>query len=383
MQECNGAGICGKTAQVKRVCPSADSDEPALLKHQQSGFDPFLAHSMGFIQLSVKIADSEINGGARYRAWAHHRERVLERLGGWQLIVAGPDYATFNIPQSVVLAAASERQAKIPKEERRYWGDKADFCRCLETVLNEMEPRADKASAPSAYQLFCQDKRLEHKEQGHATLLEAKDLGSMWRGLSDEERKPWVEKSDELKSSVPAMGLPRKRSKSKSNGGIPCHVPVHPLPGNLQQVCSENGLDNIDLVVRLIEAKQVCPSPDSRRCPKIMRNKGSVQKSAIEVCTGAFDSVQANGQPMELMHYERRLRGIMFRLHELQSQIAMTMPPPKKQAKVFHPVEFPSVMMQGSFSASTQAVPQGVSGMYSRATRGLERERERDLFDEG
>ena len=32
VQECKGAGTRGKTTQVKRVCPSADSDEPALPK---------------------------------------------------------------------------------------------------------------------------------------------------------------------------------------------------------------------------------------------------------------------------------------------------------------------------------------------------------------
>jgi hypothetical protein len=46
----------------------------------------------------------------------------------------------------------------------------------------------------------------------------------------------------------------------------------------VQQVCTENGLDSLDLVVRIMEGKQ----------------------------------------PMELMNYERRLRVIMNRLHELQ-----------------------------------------------------------------
>ena len=263
--------------------------------HQQSGFDPFLAHSMGFIQLSVKIADSEINGGARYRAWAHHRERVLERLGGWQLIAAGPDYATFNIPQSVVLAAASERQAKIPKEERRYWGDKADFCRCLETVLNEMEPRADKASAPSAYQLFCQDKRLEHKEQGHATLLEAKDLGSMWRGLSDEERKSWCDKSQQMKLTgrlgSALHDMPRQSSQQKAPAILMNPSPPQLLSPAVQHCCLEIGLDPTDLLVRLLESRQ----------------------------------------PEELLSYERRLRLVMHRVYELQYQITTSHCPRKRK----------------------------------------------------
>jgi hypothetical protein len=246
-----------------------------------------------YIQLTAKITDHEINGGIRYKAWTHHRDRVLERLGGWQLIASGPDFATFGIPNSIVAAAASERQAKIPKEERRYWGDKSDFCRCLETVLNEMEPRTEKTSSPSAYLLFCQDKRQELKDQGYARAsFDVKELGSLWKGLSEEERKPWIEKSDQLKSASAAMGISRKRYKPKSSGTMGGHTQVQPLPPIVQQCCSEAGLDSIETIVRLIEGKQ----------------------------------------PMELMLYERRLRGIMNRLHELQFQIATSVPT-KKRAK--------------------------------------------------
>ena len=42
-----------------------------------------------YIQLTAKITDHEVNGAFRYKAWTHHRDRVLERLGGWQLIVSG------------------------------------------------------------------------------------------------------------------------------------------------------------------------------------------------------------------------------------------------------------------------------------------------------
>lgn len=188
-------------------------------------------------------------------------------------------------------AAATERQTRIPKEERRYWGDKSDFCRCLEVVLSEMEPRSDKTPAPSAYMLFCQDKRLEHKEAGHATPLDVKELGAFWKGLNDEERKPWAEKAEQIKLSGATLDMPLKRSKSKSSalagGGA---APAQPLPPAVYQVCTENGLDPMDVLIRLIEHKQ----------------------------------------PMELMGYERRLRVIMNRLHELQFQIATSIPPKKR-----------------------------------------------------
>ena len=35
--------------------------------------------------------------------------------------------------------AATERAAKLSKFERKYWGDKSDFCRCLEAILWEIE----------------------------------------------------------------------------------------------------------------------------------------------------------------------------------------------------------------------------------------------------
>jgi len=100
----------------------------------------------------------------------------------------------------------------------------------------------------------------------------------MWKGLNDEERKPWVEKSDQLKANGPGLGLPRKRSKHRNSTGITGHATIQPLPPAVQQACTENGLDSLDLVVRIMEGKQ----------------------------------------PMELMNYERRLRVIMNRLHELQ-----------------------------------------------------------------
>ncbi len=92
-----------------------------------------------YIQLTVKIGDHEVNGGSRYRAWIEHREAVMLRLRGWELVSTGPDFATFNITQDIVQAAANERAAKLSKFERKYWGDKTDFCRCLEAILYELE----------------------------------------------------------------------------------------------------------------------------------------------------------------------------------------------------------------------------------------------------
>ena len=98
------------------------------------------AHDHGdYISLTVKIGDAELNGCSRYRAWTDHRDAVMQRLGGWDLVATGQDFATFTIPQGVAQAAAIERMAKLSKFDRKYWGDKTDFCRCLETTLWELE----------------------------------------------------------------------------------------------------------------------------------------------------------------------------------------------------------------------------------------------------
>ena len=109
-----------------------------------------------FVQLTVKIADHQVNGAYRYKAWSHYRDMVLQRLAGWQLVASGSDFATFNVPQALASAAATERNQKIPKEDRRFWGDKSDFCRCLETVLNEQEPPYRMVCVCVCFQLACE-----------------------------------------------------------------------------------------------------------------------------------------------------------------------------------------------------------------------------------
>ena len=72
---------------------------------------------------------------------------MLERLGGWQLMSNGQDFATFNIDRG---GRGDRAPDQGPPGERRYWGDKSDFCRCLKVVFSEMAPRADRNPAPSS-----------------------------------------------------------------------------------------------------------------------------------------------------------------------------------------------------------------------------------------
>ena len=42
------------------------------------------------------------------------------------------------LPQTHLAPADRERRARVPKDERQFWSDKNDFCRCLEVVYDEV-----------------------------------------------------------------------------------------------------------------------------------------------------------------------------------------------------------------------------------------------------
>ena len=54
------------------------------------------ADPRGALQVQVKIGDHEQNGNFRYKAWAMHRELVLQRLR-WDIVEQMGDYITFNV----------------------------------------------------------------------------------------------------------------------------------------------------------------------------------------------------------------------------------------------------------------------------------------------
>ena len=119
------------------------SPSPLLLPPQQpgsihmgDGVAGTILNAEEGVQLSVKIYDHNSNGGTRYKGWAFHRQAVIKRLG-WRLLHVGVDYATFLVPHALLAEADRERRARVPKEQRQYWSDKNDFCRCLEVIVDE------------------------------------------------------------------------------------------------------------------------------------------------------------------------------------------------------------------------------------------------------
>ena len=194
--------------------------------HDAAGHAVDTAQDHGeYIQLTVKIGDHEVNGGIRYRAWAEHRETVMQRLRGWELLATGPDFATFNIPQSIVQAAATERGAKLSKFDRKYWGDKTDFCRCLEAILWEIEkgrkmPRARRPLVTPGEQALAQGVGFQR----------------------DQRQRP----------SVQALG-----------GGMQPHGAM----------AMTSGVESVDMLVRLLESKDASELMGYERRLRILCNK--------------------------------------------------------------------------------------------------------------
>ena len=54
---------------------------------------------MDTLQVQVKIGDHEQNGNFRYKAWAMHRDLVMQRLR-WDIVEQQGDYITFNVSSS-------------------------------------------------------------------------------------------------------------------------------------------------------------------------------------------------------------------------------------------------------------------------------------------
>mmetsp|Transcript_29491 Transcript_29491/g.94576 ORF Transcript_29491/g.94576 Transcript_29491/m.94576 type:complete len:110 (+) Transcript_29491:127-456(+) len=79
-----------------------DATDPNLDGDQMP---PDVVVAGGHVQVTVKIGDHEINGGTRYRAWVEHKDKVMERLTGWQIVAMDGNMITFHVPQSIVSAA--------------------------------------------------------------------------------------------------------------------------------------------------------------------------------------------------------------------------------------------------------------------------------------
>ena len=58
-----------------------------------------LTEEVDAVQVQVKIGDHEQNGNFRYKAWAMHRDLVMQRLR-WDIVEQQGDYITFNVSSS-------------------------------------------------------------------------------------------------------------------------------------------------------------------------------------------------------------------------------------------------------------------------------------------
>ena len=68
------------------------------------------------------------------------------------------------------------------------------------------------------YFLFCSKKREEHAKSGDGKKLTAKELGAMWKKLSEEEKKPFNEKYErELKKYNEMLNELNKKSEEEKD----------------------------------------------------------------------------------------------------------------------------------------------------------------------
>ncbi|EKX46781.1 hypothetical protein GUITHDRAFT_45296, partial [Guillardia theta CCMP2712] len=75
--------------------------------------------------------------------------------------------------------------------------------------------------ALSAYMLFSEDKRQEHKDAGNTTPLKMAELAAMWKELGDEAKKPWVDRAEELKAQYKEQKEQFDAEKKAAQGNKP------------------------------------------------------------------------------------------------------------------------------------------------------------------
>ena len=84
------------------------------------------------------------------------------------------------------------------------------------------KPKVNIKKPLTPYFLFCQDKRQEYEEQNQKQKLKPKELGQMWHSLSEEEKKPYIERYNIAKKEydetvAKLRELMKKANKDKKN----------------------------------------------------------------------------------------------------------------------------------------------------------------------
>ena len=121
--------------------------------------------------------------------------------------------------------AASDEEVKQKKSAKKQKVDKEPKTPKSKTPTAKADEGEAKTKRPAtAYFVFCETKRLEAKEANADKALAAKELGEMWKALSEEEKEPYNTKAKQLKADydeVTGQTESGKKKAAKAEGKTP------------------------------------------------------------------------------------------------------------------------------------------------------------------
>ena len=112
--------------------------------------------------------------------------------------------------------AASDDEVKQKKSAKKQKVDKEPKTPKSKTPTAKADEGEAKTKRPAtAYFVFCETKRLEAKEANADKALAAKELGEMWKALSEEEKEPYTTKAKQLKADYDEVTGQTESGKKK------------------------------------------------------------------------------------------------------------------------------------------------------------------------
>lgn len=169
----------------------------------------------------------------------------------------------------------AEQDKKRYDEELETYEPKEGFQNPKEKKSSKKKKKSGPSKPLNAYMWFCKDKRDELKGKFNNTEI-LRELGRLWKNLSEKKKKPYVEKAeqdkeryqDEMKDYVPAEGEEKNEKKGKGKKSVKSDGTKRPMSAYLlfckdkRAVLKEN-------------------EPELKQ-PEIMKKLGEMWKSASQ-----------------------------------------------------------------------------------------------------
>jgi high mobility group protein B1 len=113
--------------------------------------------------------------------------------------------------------AVSDEEVKQKKSAKKQKVDKEPKAPKSKTPTAKADEGEAKTKRPAgAYFVFCEAKRAEAKEANAEKALAAKELGEMWKALSEEEKEPYTTKAKQLKADYDEVKGQTESGKKKA-----------------------------------------------------------------------------------------------------------------------------------------------------------------------